>query len=106
MAKNVGTGRKGVRVHVIPSVTRPGKFVDKRGGNSSTHPTTRHTGKGWSVRKSDSARAERVFHTKEEAVGYARDVARRDGSEVYIHRKDGAIMETHSYGNDPRPPRR
>ncbi len=105
MAKSVGSGNKGVRVHVIPSATKPGKFVDKRVSDSATRPATQHSGNGWSVRKSDSSRAERVFHTKQEAVVYARDVARREGSEVYIHRRDGAIMETHSYGNDPRPPR-
>jgi hypothetical protein len=60
---------------------------------------------GWAVRNSDSSRAVRVFKSKDEAVGYAKNAARRDRSEVYIHRKDGTIMEKNSYGRDPNPPK-
>lgn len=112
MAKSGRGGKKGTSIHVISS---SGRFVKKggspkmsRGPKSVSRSATQHkssSGKAWSVRTSGSSRATRVFPTKEEAVGYARNVARKNGSEVYIHRRDGMIMEKDSYSRDPHPPR-
>lgn len=111
MAKR-GGGKKGASIHVISS---SGRLVKGGHGSKRSHSSkslsrsaTQHkssSGKAWSVRTSGSSRAGRVFPTKEEAVVYARDVARRHGSEVYIHRRDGMIVEKDSYGGDPHPPR-
>ena len=60
---------------------------------------------GWSVRRSEAPKATRVFENKNEAVEYARGVAKRNQSELYIHKKDGSISEKRSYGNDPCPPK-
>ncbi|KAB2846051.1 MAG: DUF2188 domain-containing protein [Hyphomicrobiaceae bacterium] len=60
---------------------------------------------GWSVRRTGSARASRVFDTQEAAVDYARDIAKRQKTELYVHGRDGTIRERDSYGNDPHPPR-
>jgi hypothetical protein len=54
----------------------------------------------WSVRTPGAVRAERVFATKEAAVRYARVLAKREGSEVYVHRRDGAIETVDSYGSE------
>ncbi len=102
MAKRI-SGRKVASIHVIPS---SGRFVNK--SHSSKHHVTRnesHRGKGWSVRTAGSSRAGRVFNTKEEALGYARDVARKHGSELYVHRSDGLITDKDSYSPEPHPPR-
>lgn len=59
----------------------------------------------WIVHREHSERASHVAQTKEEAVGVARDLARNDGVELFIQRRDGTIQERNSYGNDPFPPR-
>ena len=39
----------------------------------------------WAVRKSGSYRVSRYFNTQSEAVDAARDIARRERTELYIH---------------------
>jgi hypothetical protein len=56
------------------------------------------------VRQSGAARATRVFDRQEDAVKYARDIAKKDSTELYVHRRDGTIREKDSYGHDPCPP--
>lgn len=58
---------------------------------------------GWSVRQYGAARATRVFDHKEDAVSFARSLARKASSDLYIHRRDGTIQERDSFGHDPRP---
>lgn len=55
----------------------------------------------WSVRKAGSARASGTFVTQQEAIDHARSIARNQGTELYIHGRDGRIRERDSYGNDP-----
>ncbi|MEM1368617.1 MAG: DUF2188 domain-containing protein [Cyanobacteria bacterium P01_H01_bin.15] len=59
---------------------------------------------GWAVRKSGSERATRVFDTQKAAEEFARDLARKEHAELYIHRKDGTIRQRASYGDTPHPP--
>ena len=58
----------------------------------------------WAVRKSGSDRVTRMFDTQREAIEVAREFARNQGTEVYIHGRDGRIRERDSYGSDPFPP--
>ena len=58
----------------------------------------------WAVRKSGSTRVSRYFKTQGEAIEAARDIAKRECTELYIHGSDGRIRERNSYGNDPFPP--
>ena len=60
---------------------------------------------GWAVRGAGSRRASSVHSTQEEAINAAREIARNQRSELFIHRKDGRIRDRSSYGNDPFPPR-
>jgi hypothetical protein len=62
-------------------------------------------GGGWAVKTAGKARAGKVFDNKGEAVKYARDAARKEHGELYVHGKDGTIKERRSYGKDPFPPR-
>lgn len=69
------------------------------------HVVPSQRGNGWAVRKVDSSRAGRVFTTKQAAVGYSKNVAKRERSELYIHRRDGTIQDNYSYSQGPSVPR-
>ena len=60
---------------------------------------------GWSVKNSGATRASRTFDTQQQAVTYARDAAKKGGTELYVHGRDGTIKNKNSYGNDPMSPR-
>ena len=59
----------------------------------------------WAVRGAGSRCATSVHSTQREAADAAREIARNQRSELFIHRKDGRIRDRSSYGNDPFPPR-
>ena len=59
----------------------------------------------WAVRKSGSDRVTRKYETQQEAIDAAREIARNQRTEVYIHGRNGRIRERDSYGNDPSPPK-
>ena len=63
------------------------------------------SGDKWSVRRAGAARASGTFDTQHEAVERAREIARNQGTELYIHGRDGRIRERNSYGSDPFPPK-
>jgi hypothetical protein len=71
-------GSKGADIHVVPK--GPHKWaVEPEGGNAtSTHPT------------------------QEAAIDKGRPAARRNESELVIHRPDGTIRDSDSHGHDPR----
>jgi uncharacterized protein YdaT len=73
--------------------------VTKRDVHVVPHPD------GWATRKEGSERAGGVYDTQREAIDRARDQARREHVEVVIHRPNGRIRDSDSYGNDPMPPR-
>ena len=54
-------------------------------------------GRGWAVRSAGSSRLTIITDTKKDAVEYAKGVAKRNGSELIIHTKDGKIRERNSY---------
>ena len=59
--------------------------------------------KGWAVQRAGSSRATRVFKRQSDAIEAAKQIARNQGTELVIHRRDGRIREKNSYGNDPFP---
>lgn len=60
---------------------------------------------GWSVRKAGSARSTKTFKTQGDAINAGREIARNQGTELYIHGRDGKIRARDSYGRDPHPPK-
>ncbi|MFC5343553.1 DUF2188 domain-containing protein [Brevundimonas staleyi] len=72
--------------------------------SAGKHVVPRPNGE-WAVRNSGAAKATKVFGTQAEAIKFGRSIARRDGVEFYVHRKDGTIRERDSYGRDPYPPK-
>ncbi len=50
-------------------------------------------GSKWSVRRTGSSRASGIFGTQKEAVEKAKELARAEGGDVYIHGRDGRIHD-------------
>lgn len=60
---------------------------------------------GWATRKEGGQRPGSVHDTKADALQQAREQAKRERVEVVIHKKDGTIQDSDSYGKDPNPPK-
>lgn len=60
---------------------------------------------GWATRKEGAERVGSTADTQREAIERARQQAIRERVEVVIHRPDGRIRDSDSYGNDPYPPK-
>lgn len=65
---------------------------------------TPHPNGGWQVKRAGGARATVRTETQEQAINVARDIARNQHSELFVHRPNGQIRSRDSYGNDPYPP--
>jgi len=72
---------------------------------SDTIHVTPHPDGGWQVKRGGASRASSRHNTQKDALDKARDIARKEGLELVIHRPDGRIRAKDSYGNDPYPPR-
>ena len=59
----------------------------------------------WAVRRAGAARVSGTFATQKEAIERATQVARSEGTEIFIHGRDGRIRERNSFGRDPFPPK-
>ncbi len=59
----------------------------------------------WRVEVTGNERASGRYETKQDAIRSGRTMARRNSSELVIHKRDGTIEERDSHGNDPSPPR-
>jgi hypothetical protein len=62
-------------------------------------------GNKWTNQRAGATRAGKNYDTKAEAQAAGRKTAMRDKTEHLIHKKDGTIGESNSYGNDPNPPK-
>ena len=60
---------------------------------------------GWAIRGSGSRRATSIHRTQQPAIDAAREIARNQRTEVFIHGRDGRIRARDSHGSDPFPPR-
>ena len=59
--------------------------------------------KEWAVRGEGNKRDTSHHRTQKDAIDSARNIAKKQRSEVVIHRRDGKIRDSESYGNDPHP---
>ena len=59
---------------------------------------------GWAVKSEGNKRAGSVHRTQSEAIDTAREQAKEQKGELFIHNRKGQIRERDSYGNDPFPP--
>ena len=58
-------------------------------------------GDKWAVKGAGNERATSLHETQAQAAAAAREIARNQESELFIHRPDGRIRDRESYGNDP-----
>lgn len=65
---------------------------------------TPHPDGGWQVKGAGNSKATVRTETQAEAIAVAREIARNQESELFIHGMNGRIRERDSYGNDPYPP--
>ncbi len=59
----------------------------------------------WAVKGENALRPTNLYNTPAEAIAIAKEIAKNQKSELFIHGKDGTIRERNSYGSDPFPPR-
>lgn len=57
-------------------------------------------GDDWATRTEGSMRVGRITNTQAQAIIIAREQAKREHVEVVIHRPDGRIRDSDSYGNE------
>jgi uncharacterized protein DUF2188 len=83
--------------------TRPAvifnKGVQKMANKKDYHVVPR--GEDWAVKREGSKRAASVHPTQSEAEKAGRDLAKTNKVEVVIHRPNGQIRDSDSFGNDP-----
>ena len=63
------------------------------------------SGNGWAVKQEGRSTPISTHRTQGAAEDAGRPVAKRNESELVIHRPGGQIRDKDSYGNDPCPPR-
>ena len=61
-------------------------------------------GNKWTNQRAGATRAGKNYDTKAEAQAAGRRTAMRAKVEHIIHKRDGTVGESNSYGNDPNPP--
>ena len=77
------------------------KKTSQQNNNQHVLPRT----DGWAVKKAGAPKDTRVFSNQVQAIDFAKQVAKNQGSELLIHSRDGRIRERNSYGKDPYPPK-
>lgn len=60
---------------------------------------------GWAVRREGADRASSVHSTQKDAIDAAKPRAKDERVELVVHRRDGTIRDSDSYGHDPCPPK-
>ena len=65
---------------------------------------TPHPNGGWQVIGAGNTKATVRTDTQKQAIEVAREIAKNQESELFIHGKNGQIRERGSFGNDPYPP--
>ena len=60
---------------------------------------------GWAVKREGAERASSVYSTQREAIDAGKQLAQTHKTELVIHRPNGKIRDSDSYGNDPNPPK-
>ena len=59
----------------------------------------------WAVKGEGNTKSTKITETKAEAIEIAKRIAKKNKSEVVIHKRDGTISDKDSHGKDPCPPK-
>jgi len=60
---------------------------------------------GWAVKGAGNTKATNVEKTQAKAIEKAKEIAKNQKSEMFIHGKEGRIRERNTYGKDNFPPK-
>ncbi len=60
---------------------------------------------GWAVQGAGNRKATSAHPTQREAVEAAIGIARAQGTEMFVHGRNGRTRERNTYGHDPYPPK-
>ena len=63
-----------------------------------------HGGK-WAIKGAGNEKATKIVETHNKAFEIGREIAINQGSELFVHGRNGQIRERNSYGNDSFPPK-
>ena len=63
------------------------------------------SGGGWAVRREGARHASSLHATQRQAIDAGKQLAQGHHTELVIHRRDGRIRDSDSYGPDPCPPK-
>lgn len=66
---------------------------------------TPHPDGGWQVKGAGNSKATSRHTTQKQAIDAAKQTAKNQKSELFIHKPNGQIRDRSSYGNDPYPPK-
>lgn len=72
--------------------------------SKNQHVTKRSDG-NWQVIGEGNSKATKITRTQKEAIDIAREISKKQGSELVIHGTDGKIRDKDSHGKDPYPPK-
>ncbi len=72
---------------------------------TGSHHVVPNSKGGWKVQKGGGTRSSRHFDRKKDAVDAGRKISKNQGTEFYVHGRDGTIQKKDSHGNDPYPPK-
>ena len=59
----------------------------------------------WKIKGEKADRAIKNFPTKQDALKAGTTIAKNQQAELIIHKKNGQIQNSNSFGNDPNPPK-
>jgi hypothetical protein len=62
-------------------------------------------GDSWAVRREGADRVSSQHNTQGQAIKAGEKLARNHQTELVIHRQNGTIRDSDSYGADPNPPK-
>jgi Uncharacterized protein conserved in bacteria (DUF2188) len=63
------------------------------------------SGGKWTIRRAGAKKASGTFDTQREAIDVAKEKAKNQRTELYIHGQNGRIRERSSFARDPFPPK-
>jgi Uncharacterized protein conserved in bacteria (DUF2188) len=62
-------------------------------------------GNDWAIKGAGNNKYTQIVPTQSLAISFAKEIAKNQESELFIHNRQGKIRERNTYGNDENPPR-
>ncbi len=62
-------------------------------------------GNDWAIKGAGNNKNTQIVSTQSLAISFAKEIAKNQESELFIHNRQGKILERNSYGNDEHPPK-